>query len=189
MAYEKLRARFIGIAPLLMHRGLLADPLDDFSRAIAKISGKRKKVEADHNEIARLEWMGSLYISDGRPCLPGDNVAGALIEAAKRLKRGKQLRPALIVEKPSPLIYDGPTDPEALFADPAFRLRVPVRVGQARVMRTRPRFRQWQCEAEIEFLASLFDRDDLIEIVHVAGETCGMGDWRPRFGRFRVEIA
>lgn len=188
MAYETLRLRFTGIAPLLMHRGLLADPLDEFSRAIAKISGKRKKVEADYKEMARLEFMGSLYVADGAPCVPADCIDATLMMAARRHKKGAQLRPALIVEKYARLEYDGPTDPDALWADDRFWLRVPARVGQARVMRTRPRFERWAATTEVEFMASLFDRDDLIEIAHVAGETCGLGDWRPRFGRFTVEV-
>src|SRR5262249_49765792 len=49
-----------GGSPLVMHNERLADPLDPFARDIAKVSKKRNKTEADHLEIARLEFLGGM---------------------------------------------------------------------------------------------------------------------------------
>jgi hypothetical protein len=35
----------------------------------------------------------------------------------------------------------------------------------------------------------LLTREDVIEIFRIAGAQIGIGDWRPKFGRFRVTTA
>ena len=69
-------------------------------------------------------------------------------------------------------------------ADERFRLRNPVRVGTAKVQRTRPKFDKWEAEIEVKFLPSLLNRKEVIEFVRIGGEQVGLGDWRPRFGRY-----
>jgi len=76
-----------------MHNGQLADPSNWYSRAIKAISGKRGKTEADYQEMARLEWMGSLYLAQGVPCIPGYVLEATLIGrggAARKEKMGRQ---------------------------------------------------------------------------------------------------
>ena len=87
------------------------------------------------------------------------------------------------------LAYDGPKDPRALCDDPRFRLRCGVRVGTSRVMRTRPRFPAWAADLAVDYLPSLLNEHDVRRFVVVAGEQVGVGDWRPRFGRFLVDEA
>ena len=53
-------------------------------------------------------------------------------------------------------------------------------------MRTRARFPVWQITAEVEFLPSLLNRNDVLEIFDIAGFREGLGDWRPKFGKFSV---
>lgn len=52
---------------MLMHNGQLADPSNEWARAIKEISGKRAKTAADYEEMARLEWLGSLYLNQHGP--------------------------------------------------------------------------------------------------------------------------
>ena len=73
-AYKELKFRITGVAPLLFHNGQLADPINPHTRSIAELTSKRKKVEADHAEIARREFLGSLYLMDGEPCIPGEMI-------------------------------------------------------------------------------------------------------------------
>ena len=61
-AYHSLTFRIIGASPLLHHNGQLADPLNPHAKAMARVSSKRKKTEADHAELSDLEFMGSLYL-------------------------------------------------------------------------------------------------------------------------------
>ena len=69
-------------------------------------------------------------------------IEAALIRGAKKAKRGPAAKADILVESNAPLEYDGPRDPKALWENERFRLRVPVKIGTSKVMRTRPRFRR-----------------------------------------------
>lgn len=186
-AYQTLNFKIIGVAPLLMHNGQLADPLNPHSRHIAEITGKRKKVESDHIEIARREFFGSLYLSNGEPCIPSEMIEAAIVRGAMKEKRGPAAKAGLLVEHHARLEYDGPHDPKALWDDERFRLRAAAKVGQQKVMRTRPHFAEWSADIAVKFLPTLLNAREIKGFLFAAGEQIGIGDWRPRFGRFRVE--
>lgn len=186
MSYQRLNFRLTGASPLVMHNGRLANPLDPMAKALKRVSGKRAKTDADHEEMARIEFLGGLYMGADGPCIPGELIEAALIAAAKKSKRGAQAKVGLLSDGLHPLEYDGPREPDALWADEKFRLVAGVRVGQARVMRTRPIFRDWSAEIFVDFLPGQLNRGEVAEMVRMAGEIIGLGDWRPRFGRFGV---
>ena len=188
MDADTIKIRLIGDRPLLMHSGRLADPLDEIARNLAKVTSKRMKTRADHEEIARIEWYGGLWLSDGRPCIPSEAIEASFATAARAKKRAKQARAGVMVMGPSLLDYDGPRDIDKLWKDPEFRLRRPVRVGNARTMRTRPRFSIWRADAVVTFMPTLLDRAEMLDIFGIAGSQEGIGDWRPRYGRFTVEL-
>ncbi|GAI35123.1 unnamed protein product, partial [marine sediment metagenome] len=123
---EKLTFRIRGVVPLLMHNGELADPSYWYNQAIKEITSKRAKTEADREELARLEWMGSLYLLEDEPCIPGYVLEGALIGrggAARKQKMGRQAAAGLYVVDDFPLEYDGPRDPKELWKVEKFRFR------------------------------------------------------------------
>lgn len=187
---KKLNFRIAGTAPLIMHNGQMADPANKWSQAVKAISGKRKKTEADYKEMARLEWMGALYLQDGQPCIPGYVLEATLTGkggAARKQKMGKQAAAGLYVTKNFPLVYEGSREPKELWLDEKFRFVVPVKVGQARIMRTRPIFLEWSAEVEIEFDPRLVNEDDVVLWVDIAGYEVGLMDWRPKYGRFEAE--
>lgn len=182
----KVRFSVTGTAPLLMHNIRLANPLDPIARQMKEISGKRKKTDADHEDLARLEFVGGLYLLDEiGPYVPGVNLEKAIVEGGRITKQGRQVERGLFVtDNEVPLLYRGPRDPEALWADPSFRSVMAVKVGQARVMRTRPVFREWALEFDAEVDEGLLSVDVLDAITRDAGSMVGIGDYRPRFGRF-----
>ena len=184
--YETLRFRIIGASPLLMHNGLLADPLNPHAKGIAQVASKRRKTEADHLRLAELEFLGSLYLSGGAPCIPAEMIEAALVKAAGQERRGAKAKAGMVVRDNLRLEYEGPKDPHALWRDEAFRLRSPARVGAVRVMRTRPMFQAWAAELAVDFLPTLLNPSDVHGFLATAGEQIGIGDWRPRFGRFSV---
>lgn len=184
-----------GGSALIMHSERLADPLDDFTKAIAAISKKRGKTEADHLEIARLEFLGGLY-TDPAICypltddkvsiaIPAWNVLRCLQDGGKRHKRGADVpRGIYPLAEFAPLSYDGPSQPEALWKDGGFSLRKSVGVQRSRTMRTRPIFTDWQVSLAIEVDAKVFDVHALEAIWRDAGTYAGLGDMRPVYGRF-----
>ena len=185
--YQFLTFTITGVAPLLMHNGQTADPLNPHSRSIAEITTKRKKTDADHLEVARREFMGALYLMNGEPCIPAEMIEAALMRGAMKEKHGPQAKAGLIVENNARLEYKGPRKPEDLWKSEKFRLRVPVKVGQGKVMRTRPRFDDWSAHLKVGYMPSLLNADHVRGFAIVAGEQIGIGDWRPRFGRFTVK--
>jgi len=187
MPYKIVTLRLTGAAPLLMHNARLADPLNEFSRAIKGVSARRTKTEADHEELAKLEFLGSLNLSGGEPCLTGEQIEAMLRDGARRSKQGKEAQAGVLCDVNSPLLYEGPREPDALWNDERFRLRASAKVGKIRVMRTRPIFRDWACEVPVEFNDGVLNHGDLVKWATVAGIEIGLGDWRPRFGRFAVE--
>jgi hypothetical protein len=65
--------------------------------------------------------------------------------------------------------------------------RRPVVVQKARIMRARPRYDRWRASFTIEFDSQLVpDPKMIVDICADAGTRIGVGDYRPRFGRFKV---
>lgn len=189
--FESIMFTIKGMAPLLMHNGLLADPLNPITKAISKISSKKKKTEADHMEMGRLQWMGSLYLdAQGKLIIPAENIKAMLIRAAVKNKLGTAFKAGVFCFEDPQLEYDGPKKKEKLWEDVRFRHRVPVKILMARVMRTRPMFSDWSMAFELKYLPEVVDVDQVKEAVVIAGRLIGLGDWRPNYGRFEItEVA
>ena len=185
--FEPLRFKISGTSPLLMHNGQLADPMSEHAKSIARITAKRRKVEADHRELARQEFLGGLYLSGGVPCIPAEMMEAALVKSAMHEKRGPAAKAGLFVPGNIRLDYDGPSDPHHLWEDPRFRFRCLVRVGTSRLIRTRPRFDNWACTLTIEYMPDLLNPREVTSFIVTAGTLVGIGDWRPKFGRFMAE--
>ena len=187
--YEKLTATLTGVAPLLMHNGQLADPLNKFTKALKEVTSKRIKTDKDHEEMSRLEWLGSLYIGeDGSPCIPGDLIEAWAKTGAKKSKLGKQFAAGVFCDQASfKLRYDGLRDPDAMWASGKFADRRPVKVGTARVLRTRPIFRHWSLTVELLYSPDVITEAQLTKSIIDAG-IWGLGDYRPRFGRCTVTV-
>ncbi|GAB1716950.1 MAG: hypothetical protein NTAFB05_19920 [Nitrobacter sp.] len=188
MSVEHLRLRLTGERPLLMHSSRLADPLDPVKIDLDRLTKKRDKTLADHEQIAKVEWHGGLWLLDGRPCVPSEAIESAFVAAARTRRKGKQAKAGFACVESPLLQYDGPRDLTSLWDDKAFRLRFAVNVNDAKVMRTRPRFPAWHVVADIEFLPGLLNPNEVVEIFEIAGMREGLGDWRPKFGRFSVKL-
>ena len=183
--------RIKGLSPLLMHNERLANPFDDITRAMKGITGKRKKTDDDLLEIARLEWLGGLYYTEANGIhVPGYNLLAAIIGGGKVHKLGTAVKRSAIVESDElPVIYEGSAKPDDLFADKRFVDMRSVKVGTSKVMRCRPKFNEWQIDFALLFDEAGINRSDLDRCVETAGQMVGLGDYRPRFGRFEIAEA
>jgi len=188
METRSLKCKITGVEPLLMHNGQLANPLSKGTQELKRLSGKRNKTDADLWELAHTEWFYSLYLENGKPIIPAEVCEATLIEAAKKSRRGKQAKFGLRVAENGLLVYDGPEDLEALWNDGRFRFQTMVRVQRNRILRTRPIFPEWSTEFTVFYQDDIFDQREVTDILAVAGDQIGFGDWRPRYGRFAIEI-
>jgi hypothetical protein len=195
MAMVKVRLSGEEDLPLIMHSSALANPLGVASKELKAISSKRKKVDADHEEMARLEFKGALYLGrEGRIIIPKNVLDAVILAGAKKSKRGTAFKSQVFCKKSPELNYEKKDESltghdliKYLLEDEDFRLVVPVCVGQSTIMRTRPKFNNWSLDTEFEYFGEV-DRDAVVKALEDAGKTGGIGDWRPRYGRFSVEV-
>lgn len=172
--------RIEGIAPgLLMHKFSDAAQVD-MQKAVKK-SGKQAPNAKDEAEAGayRLDGPG------GELCQPGEHIYQTLCRAASDFavkgKRGKTYKAAVkgnVVVEPE-FIGHGVKDYEIDAR--------PVRIQSSRVMRRRPYLRTWALAFQIRVLdEDALPLEVLQSILVKSGEAVGIGDYRPRFGRFIV---
>ncbi len=187
MAYEKFSVG-IGGDKLLMHNGRLANPADPIARAMAALPKGKKATDADLEQLSNVEYEGGLYLNARKEVvLPGRLLEAVIAEGARASKEGKIALASTYVDLDALLAYEGgPLSVEELVASPDHRLTVGVRVGQSKVMRTRPLFRNWSVSFVVELDTGQANPDQLQRWIVAAGQTKGIGDWRPRHGRYEV---
>ena len=194
---KTLQVTWTGIRPLVLHNGLLADPTNQIVRSIKKLTSKKnKKTDFDNEEIARLEWTGGLYIGvDGKLVIPSDNIERCVQDGAKKSRIGKDVQAAVFCTEPEVVIEHDAIkgrSPESLYADKSgrFVLRKPVKVTTSRVIRVRPMIPTgWTLNFSLEYDESIVNARALEQSMQDAGALCGLGDWRPKFGRFTSAIS
>jgi hypothetical protein len=168
-----------------MHNGRLADPLYEFTRELKKVSGKRKKTDADFEEMSRIEWYGGLYLNEkGEIFVTPEMVESALKEAARRERKGKTVDKSLVCLSTTALDIGVKKSVDELWKDPNYRLIIAVRIKGSRVMRTRPRFDKWSFEARIQYDEFALEERDILSFA----QSATFGDWRPKFGQQKPEI-
>lgn len=183
------RITITGTMGLLMHNGRLVNPLDPMTKELSRLNKKQKKTEEDYQAIARAEFLASLYTDgDIGPYIPSDNIWRCLYDGAKKSKRGPRVKEGvLITTMVNPLQYSGPREASSLWDDENFRHFAPARVSTSRVMRCRPFFSSWSVEADGIIDTGVLELDDLKQIADTAGQLIGLGDWRPKYGRFTAD--
>lgn len=187
MTWKMITVELNGVLPTLMHNGQLADPTNKYAKAMKDISGKRKKTDNDFLELSRLEFLGSLYLDpNGHPCWPAINIQRCIQAGAKLVRKGKDVDAGILIDGDWPLKYNGPTDPEELFADERFVNRSGAIVNRSRIIRTRPQFPEWSIEFELHYMPGICNPGDIKKWCIDAGIYVGLSDWRPRYGRFEV---
>ena len=175
-----------------MHNSRMIDPEDDIVRAIAEITAKgSKQTDADRAQVARLEWFGGIYHApDLGVYVPAWNIVKCINRGAVITKNGKDvLRSLAVLTDRVPLQFDGPRDLAKLYERSEFRFRKEVGIGQKKVMRVRPIFRQWSLSFEAELIEEVMNPADLLRVTETAGLVEGLGDARILgYGRFGVEM-
>lgn len=184
-----VKFKLTGVAPLLQHNVRLANPLDLHTQALAKLSKKRNKTLADHEELSRTEWEGGLYFDDEiGPYVPAPWIDRALEQSGKIDKLGTLLKQSSqCVEDFVPIEYKGPRTINEMWDAEMFD-RTCVGVQRAKTLRTRPRFDKWSLSFSIQYDDKWLEREQIIRCMTRAGERIGLGDYRPRFGRFNTEV-
>jgi hypothetical protein len=188
-----LKVKWTGIRPLVMHNGLMADPINPYTRRIKEIvrKGCKKLTDSDYEERDRLEWEAGLYWSEKEgPVVPSDNIERCIQLGAQKSRLGKDVQAAVFCSDPEVRVqYEGPRNKDKMYANAAFVLRKGVAIQKARLIRTRPMIPTgWLLEFSVEYDDTILNEKSLIKAMQDAGALVGLGDWRPKFGRFTVEV-
>lgn len=193
---KDIKIKITGIRPLVLHNGLMADPTNPYTIAIKKITskGSKKLTEHDYAERDRLEWEAGLYWSEeiGGIAIPSDNLERCIQEGAKKNRLGKDFAAAVFVQESEVDVVhrlSGKTK-ERIYSEPGYTLRKGVKVQLSRIIRIRPLIPTgWHMAFTVEFDESIVNKQAVVTALTEAGSLVGLGDWRPKFGRFTVEVA
>ena len=183
-----------GTAALLMHNVRLANPLDEYVKAIKLITSKPKKTDADYEELFKIEYAGGLYYAEKiGPYIPGRMIRASIINGAKLLKLGTAIERTLLVkETHAKLLYDGPRDRDKLYQSGHYTDIRSVGAqgarGGGKTMRCRPIFEPpWSVQFELSVDPTIISLDNLRQCIERAGAYHGFGDCRKE-GNGRFEI-
>jgi hypothetical protein len=188
----KLTLKLTGTKPMLQHNGRLANPLDPHTRAIASISKKRGKTDDDLQHLALLEARGGFWeTADNLVGIPRSATWRAIEEAARAFKLGKDIKRSLHFEDVTdPMLINGKTITcdDYLKLPNSFDYR-PVVIAQRKTMRARPIIQAgWEITQEFELLTDVMRVENLAPVFERAGRLVGLGDWRPTYGTFSIEV-
>lgn len=187
---NQINFKIRSVVPLLMHSERSVNPFEPLVKQMKSITGKRKKTDEDLIEIARLEFLLSLYHDGKHYFIPAVNVFATGREAAKQLKLGTAWKQAIIVDNDATFDFKHKSkSPDELWDLVEYRDVRSVGVNGSKIMRTRPIFKEWSSEFTIFFDETKFNHQQIIDIIKLAGQYTGLGDYRPRFGRFEIEEA
>jgi len=189
---KEMTTIWTGIRPLVMHNGLMADPTNPLVKRIKEITskGSKKLTVHDYEERDQLEWEAGLYWdSEDGVIQPSDNIERCIQAGATKSRLGKDVQAAVFCTDPHTKVeYAGTRDKKKMYADPKFTLRKGVKVQLARIIRVRPMIPTgWTMRINLEYDESIINPKALLKAQIDAGALCGLGDWRPKFGRFLVE--
>lgn len=190
----KINVRIKGTTPLLQHR-FAPGQLDSLMQGATRKTGA-----TDYS----LEWQESMYVTpDGYLCQPASHIEGALVKAAASfgIKGGGRktwkepfraycyvlpdnvvhLRDGQPVQAPGPDLLHSPTP----------HLSIDVRrvtINRAAVARSRLMIAEgWALAFTIEVHDEQVQPDIVQRVLEEAGRAVGIGDFRPRYGRFSIE--
>lgn len=185
---KTLKLKLTGVSPVLLHSTQGLNPMSHYSKAMKEISSKRKKTDSDLEELAKIEFMSGLYLNEKHQVIiPSENLEAALVAGAKKTKSGQSAKAGLYISKESRLEFNGnDKTPDQLWKE-GYYLQVPVRINNSKVIKTRPLFKDWSLVTEIEYHTELLSEKDVMQFAYDAGSQCGIGTWRPKYGRFTVE--
>jgi hypothetical protein len=167
---KQIKVRIKGTAPLLLNR---------FNK---RNDDEAKKKDKEYDSTTEANTVN--YFDETIGCyVPSTQLEASMREAAKNFKKGKgNYKPIILssvfVEPDKvPLnkrIYD---EIDSRFA----------RIQRQGIIKSRPRYNDWELSFNITYDENRVTAATLRSILDEAGQIKAIGDYRPKFGRFKVE--
>ncbi len=207
-----------GETPLLMHQDNLQ--WEEYMKKWRLDPANKKLSVAGDDRTPAWKWIGYAYIASDKLVIPSDNLMTVLREGGKKVQTGKgmqtfksQTQSGIVIDQPAwPMTINGNEVPYApikeLINNPnldehhttvenlGFELFIKrAKIGAAKHVRVRPRFDTWKIQGTLTVLDEIITTPILQSILDIAGNYCGLCDWRPSspkspgpFGKFTVEL-
>ena len=186
---KTLKITWKGISPLIMHSCKCVNPLHPISKEIRKLNDKprgQKLTEEELERLSDLEWEAGAYWQDGIGLyIPGENVEATIRNGAKVNKKGKDIEKYVnVTDLYIPFNYGENLSKKELIKRLEYRDTRPMVVSRSRILRTRPRFDQWNITFNLIYDESKIDLDTIVNAMTYAG----LCDSRPKYGKFCATI-
>ncbi len=187
---KNLEITWKGTTPLIMHSCQCVNPLHPLSLKMKPLTSKRKKTEEDLIKISNLEWESGAYWKDGLGLyIPAENVEATIVNGAKAFKKGKDFQKHCVVtDLYIPFSYGENLTKEELISNPEYRDVRVMTVQRAKILRTRPRFDQWEIKFRLQYDEEGLDLETIVHALEYAGQYVGLCDSRPKYGKFVVKV-
>jgi hypothetical protein len=175
--------RVIGVSPLLQN-----NPANFIGVSGGDDLGGSKKKYDDAEEATLRVYKDE----EGNFYHPTQAFIKSMLRAVTGKKFGKVsapgvIRSAVFIVEPHSIILDGKGNPATKYTID----RQPCVVGNARILRCRPCWNDWQMDVVFDMDTALISEMQLCDALSLAGRTVGIGDYRPEkgggFGRFKVK--
>ena len=191
----EIQATIRGVRPLLMHNGALVDSQSEHAKQKAAITKKKPQTDSDKAELARLDFLGALYLDDtGKVVIPHINLLAVITKGAGKERKGPDVKSGVFIPENGVLDFgdpkiknDGKETAATLWASGNYADRRRVVIQRQGIMKVRPRFDNWTCSFNLDIDEEICNPDDVQRWLEIGGKRSGLGDYRPIFGRFEVE--
>lgn len=169
---KNVKVKIFGTASLLMNRM----PQATAEKVIKKKTDVINPLE-DATKKAYHDEENGFY-------LPSDMIEGCLREAGKNIKSGRGTLKKIVLASIFCKTEKVKLKCEKKGVDSRFSIHPSTGNG---VMCNRMRFDGWSVEFELEFDEERVDPKTLEELIIEGGKVIGMGSYRPKFGRFKLD--
>lgn len=187
---KNLQVTWKGISPLIMHSCQGVNPLNPITKELKKYTSKRNKTDEDLIKISDLEWESGAYWKEGLGLyIPAENVEATIRNGGKAFKKGRDFEKYVTVtDLYIPFFYGEDLTKEALIQNYEYRDTRIMTVQKSRVLRTRPRFDQWNITFNLMYDETKMDLDTIVNSMEYSGQYVGLCDSRPKYGKFCATI-
>lgn len=173
----RVKVEVKGISPLLQNRF----PIEDFmegNRTTQKGKGADKRIYDPQEESLKRLYK----TSEGEIYQPAEHFEKSMEKAAVnfKMKGRKTFKDAIqagVIVTPFAIIHK--------IQKWEIDLRRVVIQGKA-ILRARPMFPEWELSFNLECIDDRIRPEEIKDILDYAGKFVGVGDFRPKFGRFMV---
>jgi len=172
---RKINVSIKGTSPLLQHKMSIETE--------TQLSSKTKKSTGQNKGDDPEDY---LYKVDNKICQPAEHIFQAIVKRLSGYKiQGKGKKTYLEMGKGSLNVIPDMIPHENQEWEPDSRTVV-ISATKGRVVRIRPKFNEWSLSFTIELINDEMPIEVIKGALDDAGREGGLGDYRPRFGRFIV---